>query len=92
LTSASLALHVGGDFCWCGSPPLWAMVCRAKLRACSTPIAHGMGSYKIAVSCLLFKTGRCQVFASAFGQLFDVVNLTLTLTRVKIHCQDLFRP
>ena len=46
LTGASLALHVGGDFCWCGSPPLWAMVCRAQLRACPTPIAHGVGSHK----------------------------------------------
>ena len=26
----------------CGSPPLWAMV----FRACATPIAHGVGSYK----------------------------------------------
>jgi hypothetical protein len=24
-------------------PTLWAMVCRANLRACATPIAHGGG-------------------------------------------------
>ena len=35
-------------FCLCRSPPLWAMACRTKLRACYTPIAHGVGSYKKA--------------------------------------------
>ena len=32
--------------CVCVSPPLWAIVFYVQLRACSTPIAHGVGSYK----------------------------------------------
>ena len=31
----------------CGSPPLWTIVFDVHLRACATPIAHGVGSYKI---------------------------------------------
>jgi len=32
-----------GDCLW-GSPPLWAIAFDVHLRACATPIAHGVGS------------------------------------------------
>jgi hypothetical protein len=39
---------------FCRSPPLWAIVFDAHLRACSTPIAHGVGSYKnLSLACHL---------------------------------------
>jgi hypothetical protein len=40
----SFMAHCGRLSLW--EPPLWAIVFYAHLRACSTPIAHGVGSYK----------------------------------------------
>jgi hypothetical protein len=37
---------------WCRSPPLWA-ISRIPPRL---TIAHGVGSYKKSISCLLLKT------------------------------------
>jgi hypothetical protein len=39
----------GGSSLFCGGSHQWAMVC----RACATPFAHGVGSYKNDPLCLI---------------------------------------
>jgi hypothetical protein len=51
-------------------PTLWAMVCRANLGACATPIAHGGGLLQKDNPRKLFKTSRDRInrrWGSALG-------------------------
>ena len=100
---ASLAVHVGDGYCFVRAPPVGdglqgeiEGVSHAHRPQGGLPqgqlIAHGVGSCTKAISYLLLKTAWCLSFASAFRHLFDVIHLTLTSTRVKIHCHDLFQP
>ena len=50
-------LHAMRQFLSSWEPTLWAMA----FRACFTPIAHRVGSYKKTIPEMLFKTSACRI-------------------------------
>ena len=58
------------------------------LRACATPIAHGVGSYKKSMPCLLLKTSRGWIHPSRIGVRDDrhaASRSTLNADRSSLH-------